>query len=79
MSAIQKIQTLWLIAQKYALQEQLFLNNNNYLAALRTPLDIETAHDLDLQVALANTRIATQLAAIKKQEKILGKNLDTLA
>ena len=79
MSAIQKIQTLWLIAQKYALQEQLFQNNDNYLAALRTPMSLEVAHNLDLQTALTNIRISAQLAAIKQQEKILGKNLNTLA
>lgn len=79
MSAIQKIQTLWLIAQKYALQEQLFQNNDNYLAALRTPMNLEVAHNLDLQAALTNIRISAQLAAIKQQEKILGKNLNTLA
>ena len=79
MSAIRKIQTLWLIAQKYALQEQLFQNNDNYLAALRTSMNLETAHNLDLQTALTNIRTFAQLAAIKQQEKILGKNLNTLA
>jgi hypothetical protein len=80
LSSIQKIQTLWLIAQKYATQDTPTQNKEDYLASLKTPLiNTETTQNTNLKSAIKNLKINSWLFLITKPEKIIGKNLDKLA
>ena len=79
MSIVHQIQSLWLIANRNALQYRLIQNHERVLSAMRTPISFEAAHELDLQIALDNASIQTQLLMIDAQEKALGKYLNKVA
>lgn len=79
MSFISHIQNLFLTYRKHDLQFKLFQNQNKYLHAMKTPMTMEEAFQLDTDLALENESIKTELTIIEAQQKALGNKLDTFA